>query len=185
MGLCAPWDNYFIHNQKQISKHIQQQNMTSCWKALDHSLNICEGLIQWYFVPLGPTLTYKNSSLNNLINWHELNQYINCGRCNHKNRHSRHDLPQACRGNKSVCQVWIKPTGNFQSYPRTSFRINERWYNKYDAQKSTINKIRLEQINWRWFQINHTKTPKNTLWINNWINKNYLYRFDCISINQE
>ena len=57
-----------------------------------------------------------------------------------KNRHLLHDLPQTFGGIKYVCQFWIRPTDNFLTHQRTSFRTNERWYNKYNTHKSTINK---------------------------------------------
>ena len=38
-----------------------------------------------------------------------------------------------------------------QSNPRKSFRINERWPNKWNIQNSTINKRRLVQRTWRRF----------------------------------
>ena len=54
----------------------------------------------------------------------------------------------------------------FLTHPRTSFRINWHWYNKYDTHKSTINKIRLERRTWKMFytkQINQLKqTCPNT-----------------------
>ena len=103
-----------------------------------------------------------------------------------KNRHPCHNLPQDCRGSKYVFPVWIRPTENLQSHPRTSFRINEHWYNKYDTHKSTINKISLERRPRRRFYIKQNKTPKNnTWWINNWINNNNLYRFNCSFRNEE
>ena len=37
--------------------------------------------------------------------------------------------------------------------PEESFRINERWYNKYDTHKSIINKRRIDQRTWRRFYI--------------------------------
>ena len=40
------------------------------------SQNNCEELTQWAIVPLGTTLSYKNSNLNNLRNLLEANQYI-------------------------------------------------------------------------------------------------------------
>ena len=57
-----------------------------------------------------------------------------------KNGHPCHNLTQTYRERKIVCPVWIQPTDNFLTHPRTSFRINERWYNKYDTHKSKINK---------------------------------------------
>ena len=74
--------------------------------------------------------------MSNLRNLLEANQYIDCNRCNHKNRHPRHNLPKTYGGRKPVCPVWIYPTEHFLSHPRTSFRINERLSNKYDTHKS-------------------------------------------------
>ena len=36
---------------------------------IDHSQNNCGVLTQWAFVPLGPTLTYTTTNLNNFINF--------------------------------------------------------------------------------------------------------------------
>ena len=55
---------------------------------------------------------------------------------------------------------WIRPTGNFLTHPRTSFRINELWSNKYDTQKSTIKKIRLERRTLRIFYIKQNNKLK-------------------------
>ena len=50
------------------------------------------------------------------------------------------------RGSKSVFLVWIRPTGNFQSYLRNSFRINEHWSNKPEqtSQQSTMLRSKLK-----------------------------------------
>ena len=110
------------------------------WRALDHSQNNCEVLTQWEFVALGQTLTYTTSNFNNLRNWLEIKQYIDGNMCNYKNQHPHHDLAKTCGARKCVCPVYIRPTDNLKSHPRKSFRINERWYNKYDIHKSTIDK---------------------------------------------
>ena len=73
MGLCDPWGDSFIHNFKLYQKLDNKTKMTFCWKALDHSQNNYEELTQWAYVPLGKTLTYKNSNLNNLSNYLEAN----------------------------------------------------------------------------------------------------------------
>ena len=120
------------------SKHRQQKKMSSCWKDLDHSLNNFEGLNLWSFVTIGPTLTCTTPNYNNLRIYLEANQCIDYDMCNNRNRQYRHGLPQACGRNKSVCPVWIGTTGNFQSHPKASFRINERWSNIYNTHNSTI-----------------------------------------------
>ena len=79
---------------------------------------------------------------------------------NRKNRQPHNDLTQICKGGKSVCLFWIHPTENLQSHPRTSFRINELWYNKHDTLKSTINKRRLEPRTWRIFYIKRSNKLK-------------------------
>ena len=150
MGLCTPWANCFIHNWKNI-KNKQQKNMTFCWKYWDHSKNNCEELTQWNSVLLGATLTYTTPKLNNLRKLPESNQCIDGNRRNNKKRHPRYGLPQTWGGRKSICPVWIRPTENLQAHPRKSFRINERWSNKYDTYKSTINKRRLGRRTWRIF----------------------------------
>ena len=63
------------------------------------------------------------------------NQYIYWFHGSHKNQNPRHDLPQTSGGLKSVCPVWIRPTGNFQSHTRKSFRINERWSNNCNTHR--------------------------------------------------
>ena len=97
-------------------------------------------------MPLYPALTYTTVNLNHLINCLEANKCIDDNRFNNKNQPPHHNLPQTCRGRGgSVCPVWIRPTENFQLHPRTSFRINEHWSNKYNTHKSTINKISLNK----------------------------------------
>ena len=125
--------------------------MTFCWKSLDNSIKSCEVLTQWKFSPLGPTLIYKTSNLNNLRNCLEANQCIDGDRCNHKNRHSCHNLSQSCVGIKSVFPVWIRPTVKFYSLLMKSSRINELWSNKYDTHKSKIKKRSLERRTWKRF----------------------------------
>ena len=177
--LCL-FGRFFYSQPKYYQNKDNKTNIISCWKTFYHLLNNFEGLTQWDFVPLGTTLTYTTTNLKNLSKCLEFNQCIDCDRCNHKNSNPCHDLPQSCRG-----MVWIWPTANFKSHPRTSFRINEGWYNKYDAHKSTINKLRFEQRNLRRFYIKKTKTPNNNIWwINNPRNIINLYRFNCISINK-
>ena len=76
--------------------------------------------------------------------------------------HPRHDLPQNLEGRKSVCPVWIGPTDNFLTHLRKIFRVNERWSNKWDTHKSTINKRSLERITWRIFYIKQSNQLKRT-----------------------
>ena len=124
MVLCAPWSNYFINNQNNDQNMDNKTKMTSCWKGLDPSLNNCEVITQWAFVPLGPTLTYTTSKLNNLRNFPESNQFIYVYRCYHKNRPLATTFHKPVWRRKSVCPVWIRPTDNLWSHLRTSFRIN-------------------------------------------------------------
>ena len=140
--------------------------MTSCWKYLDHWLNIYEGLTLWSFVPLRPTLIYTTSKWNNLNNLLESNQCIGFDMFNHKNWYPFHDLPQSWGGIKSICPFWISSTWNFRSYPSTRFSINELLSNKYDTHKSTINKISLEKRTWSWIHIKHTKNYKEKYSVN-------------------
>ena len=151
MVLCAPWAESFIHNWKNYQSIDNKTKMTFCWKYLDNSQNNCDGLTQWSFVTLGPTITHTTSNLNNLKKFFEENQFIDGNKWNHKKWHPRHDLLQICGGRKSVCPFWKYTTVNFQSHPRTSFSINERWSNKYDANNSATNRIRLELITWKIF----------------------------------
>ena len=137
MGLCEPWDNY--KNKTLFPNMKIKQTTLRCNKKYLQSINPTD------LFPFDPTLTYKTAKLKNLRNCVESNTFIYCDRCNHKHRHLLLNLPQACRGRKYVCPVWIRPTENLQSHPRTSFRINERWSSKYDTHKSKMNKIRLEQ----------------------------------------
>ena len=100
-------------------------------------------------------------------------------------RSAPYDLLQICGGSKYVCPFWICPIDNLISQLRTSFSINEILSNKYDTHRSTINKRSIERITWRRFYTNQTKTPKNNnWWINNLINNNNWYRFNCSSINE-
>ena len=69
--------------------------MTSFWKYLYHSVNNFDWLTQWESVPLGPTLTYTTSNLNNLSKFLEANQFIDWYRLNNKNRKPHHDLPKS------------------------------------------------------------------------------------------
>ena len=95
MRLFPRWSDYFINNHF-FQNTDNKINMNSCWKALDHSLNNCEELTQWEFVPLVPTFTYTTSNLKNLRNFLEANKFIDVNRCNNKNLHTCHKLPQAC-----------------------------------------------------------------------------------------
>ena len=118
-------------------------------------------------MPLRPTLTYTNSNLKNLINWIEDNKFIDYERWNHKNRHPRHNLPKTCGGSKSVCPVWIHSTENLLTHLRTSFRINERWYNKYYTHRSIINKRRLVQRTRKRFRPRKAIKWNKKVWIPN------------------
>ena len=143
----CPFSRLFYSQLKKLSKHRQRKRQFF-WKALDHSQNNCMGLKHWFFVHLMPKLTYTTSNFNNLRNCLESNKFIDGNRWNPPNQQPVQNLPQTFRGSKYVCTVWIRLTENFQSHPRTSFRINEHWSNKYDTQKSKIHKIRLERRTW-------------------------------------
>ena len=67
-----------------------------------------------------------HQTMSNLSNCLESYQYIDVNKCNHKNRHPRHNILQPCRGSKNLNPVLIQPTENLQSHPRKNFRINER-----------------------------------------------------------
>ena len=162
-GTLLSLEQLFYSKVKYEQNIDNKTNINSCWNALDHSQNNFEGLTQWEFVPLGLILTYTTSNLNNLRNYLEANPCIEDNRWNHKNRHSNHDLPQTCGGRIYICQVWIRPTENSLKHPRTSFSINEHWYNKYDTYKSTINKIRLERITWRIFYTKQSNQIKQKI----------------------
>ena len=82
----------------------------------------------------------------NLRNCFEANQCNDGNMWNHKNCNPCHDLTQTRRERKSLCPVWIRPTDNLQSHPRTSFRINICWSDKYDTHKSKIKKGLEEEI---------------------------------------
>ena len=178
MGLCALWGDY-KNKTKYTNMKIKERNLI-------YNTKNYKQWTQWSFVPLGPTLTYTCENLNNLRKYLEANQCVDGNMCNNKNQHPFHNLPQTCGGRKLVCPVCIWPTENLKSHPRKSFRNNERWFNKYDTHKSTINKIRLGQRTWRIFYIKHTKNTNNNTWlINNWIDKNNLYWLNCSFIYQE
>ena len=124
-GNLCPLGRLFYLQLKKISKH-RQRNLDDFLLKIFRSLTrYFQRLTQWAFVTLGGILTYTTSNLNNLRNFLESNTYIDCNKCNHKNRHPHHNLPQTCGGSKSVCPVWIWTTDHFQSHLRTSFRINE------------------------------------------------------------
>ena len=151
MGLCVPWDDSYYHKWKQYQNLDNGTQITLCWKTLDHSQNNLKGISQWTCVPLVPALIYTTEILKN-FGWFTLSQSINWWwQVQSQNRHPFHDLPQPCGGIKAVYPVWIWPTANFLTQPRTSFRINEHWSNKYVTENSTINKISLEQRTWRIF----------------------------------
>ena len=103
--------------------------------------------------------------------WLEANHFIDDDRWNLKNQHPHPDLPQTCRSSKLVCTVCIHPTDNLLMHPRESFIINERWYNKWNTHKSTINKRRLEQKNLKYIlnqakqsiDVNKSEHPTSTL----------------------
>ena len=103
--------------------------MNFFWKYWDWSQNICEVLTQWAFVPLGIKLTHITLNLNNLRNFPEGNKCIDINIWNHKNRYPHHKIPQTCGGRKSIRTVWIRPTDNFLTNPRTSFGIKVCWSN--------------------------------------------------------
>ena len=123
--------------------------MTLCWKYLDHSQNNYEGLTQWAFLPPRPTPTYTTINLNNLKKFLEANQCIDYDRCNKKISTLTMTFYNTTGEANPYIRFGIRTTGGLISHPRTSFRINVCWYNKYDTQKSTINKIWLEWITWR------------------------------------
>ena len=92
-------------------------------------------------------------------NWDYLlgaNQYIDDDIWNHKNRHPRHDLTQTCRVTKTFLIKSIK-----------RFKINECLSNKYDTHKSTINKRRLERINWGYFRSIKAINLRKQVWTPN------------------
>ena len=64
-----------------------------------------------------------------------------------------HDLPQNCRGSKSIYQIFIRPKENFQSHPSKRFRINGHWSSKCKIHKLTIKIGSLGWLTWRVFYI--------------------------------
>ena len=149
MGLCAPWDNSYFHNWINQQKLDIITQMTFCWKALYHSQNNCKGFNQSSFVSLWTTLIYTAVNLKNLV-WLTWRQSIYlCWQVKSQNRRPRHDLPETCKGSKSISLVWIHPTDKFPTNPKTGFSINERWCGKFNTHDSKITKTRLEQRTWR------------------------------------
>ena len=127
--LSKPWkrdpDNYLLKSFRSLTKkHARDQPNGT-------------------FSPLGQHLStqLKTTYLNYQTNWMKLgwftwSQSTNWWRqVKYKNWHPHHDIPQTCRESKPVCTVWIFPTDNFITHPRTSFRINEWWSNKCNTQK--------------------------------------------------
>ena len=43
------------------------------------------------------------------------------------NRRHHNELPQTYGESKYICTVWIRPTENLLTHPKTSYRINEFW----------------------------------------------------------
>ena len=58
------------------------------------------------------TIAKNPPKMSNLSNCLKANQYIDCDMFNHKNRHTRHNLPQTCWGIKSPYPVCIRPIDN-------------------------------------------------------------------------
>ena len=136
------------------------------------SQNLCKGLTQWYFVTFGltriytteeipPTLTTKTwwlllVSMLGLLQWtinlkkfvwlHWIQSINWWWQVESQNRNHQHGLPQTWVEIKSVCSVWIWPTGNLITQPRSISGFNELWSSKFNAHKSKINKRSLEQI---------------------------------------
>ena len=113
-GTFCPLGWLFYSQLKIYQNKDNKTKIIFCWKSLDRSQNNCEGLTQWDFVSLGDTITYTTSNLNNLRNFIGSNQCIYCDSWYHKNWNPRHNLPQNCRGRKSVCPFWVQTTDNFQ-----------------------------------------------------------------------
>ena len=104
---------------------------------LQLATKILQEITQWALLPLVKNLIYntnnKNflfvgfiyqSSVTNLRNCLEVDQWYYDDIWDHKNLHPRNNLPQTCGVRKLVCTVWIRPTDNFLTHPMTSFRIN-------------------------------------------------------------
>ena len=134
--------------------YINIQKPTKNWTSINP---MCIGdpwsdsYIQHQIKEKSPMILIYQYTVNNFRNCLESNKCIDDDRWNNKNRHPRQDLPQTYRVIKYVYLVCIRPTGNLLTHPTTSFRINERWSNKYDTHKSKINKIRLKWRTWRIF----------------------------------
>ena len=100
----------FNHNQGQISGLMNSDPMNMI-KTSQQSIK--EGLEEWVEGDFRSTNAINKSKQV----WTT-------------NRHPHHKLLQTRRGRESICPVWIRPTEKFQSHSRTSFRINENWYNQ-------------------------------------------------------
>ena len=143
-------------------------------------------------VPLWTKLNYTTVKLKNLRSCFEVKQCIDDYKWKNKNQHPQHNLPQTYRGIKSVCLVCICTTDHFLTYLRTSFRINEHWYNKYDTQapKIPINETIIITVRWlnlirmnkihnfeRWKSSgNFTKTYNTSKLLNEWFPKRHSRR---------
>ena len=104
--LC-PLGRLFYLQLKNQQNLDNKTKMTFCWKYLYNSQNNCEGLTQWVFVLLVPTLIYITSNLKNLINCLESNQCIDDDRWNYKT------------GN--LATTFHKPTGEANPYVRFGY----------------------------------------------------------------
>ena len=126
MVVCAPWSDSFVKNQNNYQIIDKKTKMIFCSKALDNSLNHCEGLTQWDFVPLRETLLFATSELNNLRNFlNKINVLIVKGAITKTGTLSTFfHKPEE----ESNPYVWfgIRTTAGFQSHPRTGFSINLR-----------------------------------------------------------
>ena len=119
---------------------------------------------RWFLLlcPPGRHLPTKLQTWGTALN--PINLLITTGEI--KKRQPCHNIPKTCGGSNSICLVWIRPTYNLLTRPRASFRINERWSNKYNTHKTTINKINIGKRTWRIFLINQSyqfmQTSMNT-----------------------
>ena len=110
--------------------------------------------------PMGLVSPRDKSTGRTWYYWLEDSQYIYENKWNNKNRHPCHDIPQTCGGSKSVCMVWIHPNANFLTHTTTTLSINEPWSNRYDTQKSKINKRRPEKGTWSMFKTQQSNQLK-------------------------
>ena len=136
MDLSEPWADY--KNQLFTNSKIKQTTIRCNTKKLKgiNPMLLVASLVNTYLQNCKPEEIEKLAWRKSMYLWRQMKP---------QNWNPRHNCPQTCRGSKSICPVLIRPTDILLSQPGKSLRIIERRLNKYDTQKSKINRRRLER----------------------------------------